>query len=145
MIWSTMMTITTEIFCHFFTYSQTRNNLRSFMKADQKSHLTFLVSSPLKWTVIVRGIWPFGTCSANSWILACKIPSKMINHVQKIPDCNLRYQIYIKLKTSWNFRNFDALSWRTRFPFVLFILQRWDGHSNKGMKTRAVTSCLKHW
>lgn len=43
-------------------------------------------------------------------------------------------------ETSWNFKNFEALSWRIRFPFALFVLQRPDGHSNRGMNTRAVTS-----
>lgn len=46
-----------------------------------------------------------------------------------------------KEETSWNFKNFDALSWSMRFPSFLFITQRLEGHLNRGIKTRAVTSC----
>lgn len=33
--------------------------------------LTFLVSSPRIWIDMLRGMWPFGTWSASSWIRAC--------------------------------------------------------------------------
>lgn len=48
---------------------------------------------------------------------------------------------YLEL-TSWNFKNFEALSWRIRCPFARLTWQRLDGHSNRGMNTRAVTSCF---
>ena len=50
-------------------------------------------------------------------------------------------QIWRRVSTSWNFKNFDARSWRIRFPFALFSLHLWDGHSKRGIKTLAVTSC----
>ena len=50
-------------------------------------------------------------------------------------------QNWRRVSTSWNFKNFDARSWRIRFPFALFSLHLWDGHSKRGIKTLAVTSC----
>ena len=47
------------------------------------------------------------------------------------------------VQTSWNLKNFDALSWRMTLPLFLFMTQRLDGHSNKGMNILAVTSCLE--
>lgn len=47
------------------------------------------------------------------------------------------------VQTSWNLKNFDALSWRMTLPLLLFVTQRLDGHSNKGMNILAVTSCIE--
>lgn len=114
---------------------------QSFVNTKKKTKisLTFLVSSPLKCIVIVLGMWPFGTCSDSSWSLACNQCRKLYEY-KNLAKISAEHNC-IATQTSWNFKNFDALSWGMSFPFVQFVLHCSAGQSNRGIYIRAVTSC----
>lgn len=108
-----------------------RSSLGCACNKDSKRDVsTFLVSSPLRWIVKERGIWPLGTCSANSWIFAYRtvINIKYVDTTEKKNDSKKFHSWKKNLKKHSALGVYYGKSWFWNCQIYKYYL--WESPSN---------------